>query len=652
MWTRVAIIKTDLVMQDRQRMGPASRPRSGQRQIDLDLSKYITQLSAVPDEQTMGRLQDALEALLSERSHPMVMALSKQRDQLSQASALVGHEIELRESKKQNIKLEVGDKPNRKRGRSRTQTPEPEPEEGGETKDSENAGSESEVDAKSVAKGSEESGSANDTKRRRIEDTDEAAETKEESDDESGGIDRKHKNVSDKTTSPNETSAGRFVANPKSEYVSTQSMPVHTFSVFTESDQEDEDEEAHKRRLGVVSYPKEDLSTLTAGPVPLDDFTRSKPSNQVQFSTYATFLEPYFRPFSDEDMQFLEQPIVGGGVESINLKTGKRLSPYVIPPLGPSYHHNWAVQDAELSGVEVSAATRKEHESQVADLAKIYDAAGSINDISESTLETPSALSLGPFTERLISAVISETTEDPTATASITNEEGHSLSSIPAAPQGTPQITDFNDLEERVRSEFQYAGVFDVGLLHKFDQEKSGFRLAASRLRDDFADPTNPEVDWVNGAEDDEICREMRFLQSKLKVVTQRNAQYKARLRPVIQEQLSWQEYQSILQDLDKQVDQAYQKRQKLPAAKQKKKISGRLDSPLESNGGTPQPSAPETPDSSKMVIEQRPTIKALMDKRERWISKIGPLFRPAHEMMREYEIPKFSSLEEISNDE
>lgn len=51
MWTRVAIIKTDLVMQDRQRMGPASRPRSGQRQIDLDLSKYITQLSAVPDEQ-------------------------------------------------------------------------------------------------------------------------------------------------------------------------------------------------------------------------------------------------------------------------------------------------------------------------------------------------------------------------------------------------------------------------------------------------------------------------------------------------------------------------------------------------------------------------------------------------------------------------
>jgi transcriptional adapter 3 len=59
----------------------------------------------------------------------------------------------------------------------------------------------------------------------------------------------------------------------------------------------------------VASFPKSDLRDLIAGTPPDKDFSNARPSNQVNANTFATYLEPYFRPLTDEDMAFLKERV-------------------------------------------------------------------------------------------------------------------------------------------------------------------------------------------------------------------------------------------------------------------------------------------------------------------------------------------------------
>ena len=80
---------------------------------------------------------------------------------------------------------------------------------------------------------------------------------------------------------------------------------------------------------------------------------------------------------------------------------------------------------------------------------------------------------------------------------------------------------------------------------------------------------------------------------------------------PLVEEHIAYQEYCAILEDLDKQVDLAYMKRLK---GKGKKK---RLDVV------TPQQQALNS------------GLRALLEKRRRWIDNIGKLFPVAEKMKR-----------------
>ena len=109
--------------------------------------------------------------------------------------------------------------------------------------------------------------------------------------------------------------------------------------------------------------------------------------------------------------------------------------------------------------------------------------------------------------------------------------------------------------------------------------------------------------EWIKNKEDDEVCAEIRKLQKQLKEVTSRNRANRKKLIPLVEEHIAYQEYCAILEDLDKQVDLSYMKRLKGKGKKRK------------TDANTPQQQAINS------------GLRALLEKRKRWIDNIGKLF-------------------------
>lgn len=59
----------------------------------------------------------------------------------------------------------------------------------------------------------------------------------------------------------------------------------------------------------VTRFPKSDLSHMMAGAPPDKDFSNAKPNNQVSANTYASYIEPFARPLTEEDIAFLKEKV-------------------------------------------------------------------------------------------------------------------------------------------------------------------------------------------------------------------------------------------------------------------------------------------------------------------------------------------------------
>ncbi|ODV90113.1 hypothetical protein CANCADRAFT_31171, partial [Tortispora caseinolytica NRRL Y-17796] len=116
----------------------------------------------------------------------------------------------------------------------------------------------------------------------------------------------------------------------------------------------------------------------------------------------------------------------------------------------------------------------------------------------------------------------------------------------------------------------------------------------------------------------------MKQLQESLRIYTAANNARKKRLRPLVEEHMAYQEYLSILDDLDKQVDQAFIKR--LKGIKKRKK-------------GSNLPNVIQQTSSAE-------SSRALLEKRKRWIKKIGPAFAPPEIMKR---VPSESIFQDLA---
>lgn len=64
-----------------------------------------------------------------------------------------------------------------------------------------------------------------------------------------------------------------------------------------------------KEIYGVTSFPTKDLKDEIAGIPPDKDFSNAKPTNQVSANTFLTYVEPYVRPLTEEDMAFLRERV-------------------------------------------------------------------------------------------------------------------------------------------------------------------------------------------------------------------------------------------------------------------------------------------------------------------------------------------------------
>ncbi|KAF8967994.1 Transcriptional regulator [Entomortierella lignicola] len=289
-----------------------------------------------------------------------------------------------------------------------------------------------------------------------------------------------------------------------------------------------------------------------------EDFSKVKVANQIPIQTFWASMDPYFRPFTEADRAVLEE-------ERDNV------TPLLIPPLGKHYLDAWTEEDRALLPFDGFESRRSS-----VDIVK--DTAPSRNTVYNQPFELTDEnidqdeVSCGPLTERIICSLIAEEVVDPKEIKDDDEqvEAEASLSTTPAASQSNAR--NYAELEERIKRELRY-----IGLLG------------------------NEEIDW-DAREDDEISITLRSLQKELREVMKVNKSRKQRLLGLVNNHLAYQEYNTILDDLDKQVEQGYLKRFRMTKSKKKKT---------------------STPKSlSENALSS-------MDRRRRFVQGVGPIFPP-----------------------
>lgn len=343
----------------------------------------------------------------------------------------------------------------------------------------------------------------------------------------------------------------------------------------------------------VREWPASDLRELTAGDPPDKDFyNNAKPANQVNFSTFQTYVEPYIRPFTEEDVAFLKE-------------RGDRVGPYTMPAFGPKgYKEIWAAEE-NLSGQGLEAPKQERNEPN--------EARGSMDDMDDDIADQDT-VSMGPVMSRLLSlirpqpgtAAKKEEGEDANGDTSMTNgdddaimalingttDEQKPVTYLPGDhPKPDLPKLDYDTLEQRALQEFRYIGIIPPNATPNFDLH-----------------------------EDNEVAARLRTLQHELKAVSRRNNIRKARVLELTEERMAMQEYGNISDDLDNQVNAAYLKRNRSLAKPNQKK--GAASRP----GQKGVASAP----AGRGVSDG---VRALMQKRKDWIEMVGPVVaygRPA----------------------
>lgn len=69
------------------------------------------------------------------------------------------------------------------------------------------------------------------------------------------------------------------------------------------------DDEDKKEIFSVSQFPGDDLTKMLAGTPPDKDFSNAKPTNQVSANTFLTYIEPYVRSLTEEDIAFLKEKV-------------------------------------------------------------------------------------------------------------------------------------------------------------------------------------------------------------------------------------------------------------------------------------------------------------------------------------------------------
>jgi transcriptional adapter 3 len=178
---------------------------------------------------------------------------------------------------------------------------------------------------------------------------------------------------------------------------------------------------------------------------------------------------------------------------------------------------------------------------------------------------------------------------------------------------------DYSQVDERIKQELRHIGFLPS--LPNDGPSSSSLNGSAGTGNNTSAtngtSSNNPDpasiADYDN-AYDDEVAARLRLLQTRLREQTLINGARKARLTDLVKERMAHQEYQTILEDLDSQVQAAYLKRTRTMGKKPKKARPGAAAQPPAASVGMARPGIGDL-------------TKTLMERRRRWIENIGPVF-------------------------
>ncbi|PWA01027.1 hypothetical protein BB558_002887 [Smittium angustum] len=295
------------------------------------------------------------------------------------------------------------------------------------------------------------------------------------------------------------------------------------------------------------------------------DYSKVKISNQIPANTFWTFVEHYLRPLADEDVAFLE-------------KTDDDTEIDPVGPKGTHYILKWAAEEATQYPEVVQIAKLKssinrimsnDSKSNIDEFKPII-----LDQINDEELATTS-IKCPPLTERILSALI-----DQRIVSSFDVDKGSFITKV---------------LDERLKLE-----LFFIGALME------------------------PKIDLKETA-DDEISTEIRRLQGLLVEQHQVNNERKKALLDVARQYLGFQEFRSIIEELDKQIEQGFMKRSR--ATKPKKRKSTSMKTPSVSTN-----------------------IMTLVDRRRRVIDSINHLF-PSEKFINPKESIYDSNLDNVKLD-
>ncbi|OMH85761.1 Chromatin-remodeling complexes subunit ngg1 [Zancudomyces culisetae] len=244
-----------------------------------------------------------------------------------------------------------------------------------------------------------------------------------------------------------------------------------------------------------------------------DDFSKVKITNQVSSNAFWTAMDYYFRNLTEEDFDTLA-------------KSKEDSSLFRMAPKETHYIQRWANEEASCFPELMQVSKLKMMISRL------------MNDVSkgkydESKPESPgqlsdeglvsSALRCPPLTERIFGALVDNNLVS-------LNRRNSFKPSIVEKSEADNTVAEVPTFEDRIKRE-----LFCIGVLDK------------------------PDVDW-NNTEDDEVAVEIRSLQNKLRSQMAINNMRKERLLEVAKQYMAFQEYRSIVEELDKQIEQTYAK--------------------------------------------------------------------------------------------
>ncbi|PSN66613.1 hypothetical protein BS50DRAFT_600329 [Corynespora cassiicola Philippines] len=350
-------------------------------------------------------------------------------------------------------------------------------------------------------------------------------------------------------------------------------------------------EEEIKEIYCVAEYPHSDLKDRTPGTPPDKDFSSAKPQSQVNATVFANYVEPYIRPLTEEDVAFLKE-------------RGDRLGPFVMPRRGPRHYKDiWADEDGAMH-IDTNDSRLPPHEAR-----------GSYDDVNDETLDTEN-VSLGAFTARLLGALRPEGRGNQSNSNEANGVNGDAMD-IDEGAGAPPDTQNTNSLPAAAQlSEFLQPGWKAPQVNTRTDYASLEDRTIMELKHMGFITEAEAEAPQFDAYYDDEIAARLRFLQDQLRKQSIKNGARKQRLLELTEERIAQQEYNTIADDLDNQLNAAYLKRNRnIGKGKNKNKRPG-------GPGGGSHP-VPNAGLSRPGVGEP---IRTLMERKTQWNKTIGPV--------------------------